>query len=201
MNNPKLLDLKKRCYFLKLSNLDKVGDGSRYDSWGTTRPYLEEFLLFCFNYFKIVIVWSAGKKNYVDSIIDHIFKNLRKPHLVWSYDNIDLDDEVKIGKPITKLLNSDFIYKHHLHPLKTIVLDDNENTFEKNKKNAIHIPPYEPELNIANLTEPDEKLLNIKYWLLLPHVINANDVTKLDMNNIFKYPYTTYIDIANSYND
>lgn len=199
LSNPKLLDLRRRCYCIKLTDLEEVGDGTRYDFWGVTRPHLEEFLLFCFNYFKLVIVWSAGKKNYVHAIVNNIFKNLRKPHLIWTYDDIDMDQDDNIIKPITKLLNSNFIHKHHLDPQKILCIDDNESTFCKNKKNAIFIPPFEPELNVASMTKPDTTLLQLKYWLLLPNVVNCDNVTKLDKSNIFETSHETYITVANSY--
>jgi hypothetical protein len=199
LKNPALLDLRRRCYCIKLTDLDEIGDGSRFDFWGVTRPHLEEFLLFCFNYFKLVIVWSAGKKNYVHAIVNNIFKNLRKPHLIWTYDDIDMDQDDNIIKPITKLLNSNFILKHHLDPQKILVVDDNESTFCKNKKNAIYIPPFEPELNIASMTQPDTTLLQLKYWLLLPNVVYTDNVTKIDKSTIFNNPHETYITVANSY--
>jgi hypothetical protein len=199
MTNPSLLDLRRRCYCIKLTDIEEVGDGSRFDFWGVTRPHLEEFLLFCFNYFKLVIVWSAGKKNYVHAIVNNIFKNLRKPHLIWTHDDIEINEQEDVIKPITKLMSSDFILKHHLDPNKILVVDDNETTFCKNKKNAIYIPPFEPEPNVASMTQPDTTLLQLKYWLLLPNVIHCDNVTKLDKSDIFKNSYDTYITIANSY--
>lgn len=199
MSNPKLMELKRRCYCIKLK--DKESEGSRYDFWGIKRHFLDEFLLFCFNYFKYVIVWSAGQKNYVDAIVNDIFKNLRKPHLVLSYDDIDLDEEKNIYKPLTKLLQYDFCIKHKINPNTVIFVDDNDSTFVYNKKNAIYIPAFEPELNIAAFNQPDETLLQIKYFLLLPHVIVNNDITKINMTKIFDTSHTDYIDIANSYID
>lgn len=204
MSDPSLMKLRRRCYCIKLADIDSTGDGSRYDFWGVTRPYLEEFLLFCFNYFKYVIVWSAGRKKYVDAIVNNIFKNLRKPHLVWSYDEIELDENENIEKPITKLLNSEFNKKYNLDPNKIVVIDDNESTFSKNKKNAIFIPPFEPEtpeLSIQTLNENDTTLLKIKYWFLLPYVVNCDNITKIDKSHIFDNSHEIYIDVANSYKD
>lgn len=197
MSNPKLMELKRRCYCIKLK--DKESEGSRYDFWGVRRHYLEEFLLFCFNYFKYVIVWSAGQKNYVDAIVNDIFKNLRKPHLVLSYDDIDLDEDKNIYKPLTKLLKYDFCVKNKIKPNTVVFVDDNESTFEFNPKNAIFIPAFEPELNVAAFNEMDDALLKIKYFLLLPHVILNTDITKVDMSDIFNNEYTDYIEMANEY--
>ena len=186
MNNSNLIELKRRCYTIKLTDLEQNGDGSRYDCWGITRPHIEEFLLFCFNYFKIVIVWSAGKKNYVEAIVDSIFKNLRPPHLVWTYDDIETNKEGDVEKPLLKLINSNFIYKSHISLKNIIVVDDNETTFVKNKKNAVFIPPFEPALTIESLNKPDPTLLQLKQWLLMPQVIHSRDVRNLDYSNIFK---------------
>lgn len=62
--NPKHLHLRKRIYRLKMYDvIDKKGNGVITELWGITRPYLKEFLIMCFNYFRIVAVWSAGQKN------------------------------------------------------------------------------------------------------------------------------------------
>lgn len=198
MSNPKLMELKRRCYCIKLKDVDAIGDGTRYDFWGVKRHYLEEFLLFCFNYFRLVIVWSAGQKNYVEAIVENIFKNLRKPHLVFSYDFCDIDKDKNIGKPLTKLLKHEALKKYNIKPGQVVAIDDNETTFEKNLKNAIFIPPFEPELNIASMNEHDDTLLKIKYFLLLPHVIEATDITKIDMSTIFDNTYESYIQAANN---
>jgi hypothetical protein len=198
MKNPNLIDIKRRCYFLKLADNDK--NNIKYDLWwGIKRPHIEEFLLFCFNYFRLVIVWSAGEKIYVDAIVDNIFKDLRKPHLVWTKNEIVFDKDDNGLKPLIKMVNSDYNSHNILKLENMIIIDDNDTTFVKNKKNALHIPPFDPECTIESFREPDTSLLQIKYWLLLPHVKNADDVTKLDMTTIFDYNYEDYKNVANSY--
>lgn len=184
MKKPELLHLKHRCYCIKLFDTE---DGSRYDFWGIKRPHLDEFLLFCFNYFKIVIVWSAGTRDYVNAIVNHIFKNLKMPHLVWCKDDVEMDGDKKdiILKPLQKLINADTHVKQHLKLEKIIHVDDNDTTFSKNKKNAIYIPAYEPDPDIGDLAKTDNALLQVKQWCLQPHVIQTDDITKLDMSSIF----------------
>lgn len=207
MKNSDLIDIKRRCYCLKLTDVDtEAGENVKYDFWGVKRPYIEEFLLFCFSYFKYVIVWSAGEKNYVEAIVNNIFKDLRKPDLVWTKNDIVFEKDANGVegnglKPLTKIINSAIGKKFGLVPEKTLFVDDNETTFVKNKKNAIHIPPFDPELSIESFREPDTALLKLKYWLLLPPVENCDDVTKLDMSSIFKYTHEQYIKIKNSYSD
>lgn len=196
INNPKLLPIKQKSYCLKLTDLDKPGDGSSYNLWGTRRDHVENFILFCFNYFKVVIVYSAGEYNYVHGIVDMLFKKIRKPHLILTRDDL----VGKSKKPLTKIVNSDFGKKHNLKLNKIFVIDDNEETFVSNVKNAIHIPVFEPELNIESLNKEDQALLQIKYFLLQPHVRSATDVTKLDLTKVFDYTPEEYKKRSNSVN-
>lgn len=199
MTNPNLLHIKKRCYCIRMK---EAADNSAYNFWGIKRNHLDEFLLFCFNYFKYVIVWSAGNHSYVNSIVLDLFKNLRPPHFVWSKDDCVWEGKEKdiTIKPLSKLINSDFGKKHNLRIDRMIHIDDNETTFSKNLRNAINIPPYDPEPTIEDLEQADTALLQIKYWLLLPHVMYSDDVTKLDMQNIFKHTVEDLKNLANMYN-
>ncbi len=194
LDNPNLLSLKNRSYCIKLTDLDKPGDGSKYDFWGIKRPYSDEFLLFCFNYFKTVIVWSAGEHNYVHAIVGVLFKRLRLPDLIWTRDDL----VAKKRKPLKKLVESEFGKKHNLSLSKIITVDDNEEAFIKNIENTINIPPFEPELNIESLNQYDNELLKIKYYLLQPHVRSSTDITKLDLSNVFTIEPDDYKKIANN---
>jgi len=80
-------------------------------------------------------------------------------------------------------------------------VDDNETTFSKNKKNAVYIPPYEVEPTVDALETYDNALLQLKYFLILPHVVYTNDFTKINLSSIFKYSVEDYKQIANSYYD
>src|SRR5437763_151797 len=48
--------------------MDRNNGGSA-TMWGVKRPYLDTFLNFCFSYFKLLIVWSAGTYEYVHTIV------------------------------------------------------------------------------------------------------------------------------------
>lgn len=191
MDNPKLMALRRRLYFLKLS--DK-SDGQKYDFWGIKRPHLDEFLLFCFNYFKYVIVYSAGTRTYVDELVKTIFKELRMPHLVWSVNDVEFNAQKNPEKPLTKIIQKSGLKGLSLE--KIIHIDDNETTFVHNKRNAIHIPPYEPLTTLEELMKDDQALLQIKFWLLLPNHVVARDVRKLNMEEVFDHSPEDYRKIA-----
>jgi len=188
-SDPKLMELRKRTYLITIEDLEKPGIGSKYEFWGVTRPHINEFLMFCFSYFKIVAVWSAGKKQYVEELVKYIFKDIRYPHAVFTFDDTQFDKYNNVNKPLTKFIDSDPILKQYMTLENTFALDDNFNTFIYNPGNGVLLPEYKPAASIAAFSRDDPTLLQFKSWLLQPEVMQSKDVTTLNKENIFKtYP-------------
>jgi hypothetical protein len=185
LSNPSLMHIRKRVYHVVVEDLEKPGYGSKYEMWGITRPNLHRFLTFCFSYFRLVMVYSAGKRQYVESIVDHIFKDLPYPHLVLSYDDIEKDKKGNVIKPLTVVMNANSLTKQYVKPTNTLGLDDLKSTYSENKGNGILIPAYEPELNEQSLSENDDCLIRLENWLMLPEVINCKDIRTLNKDKIF----------------
>lgn len=192
LSDPQLMELRKRIYYITIEDLEKPGIGTRYDFWGVTRPHLNKFLMFCFSYFKIVAVWSAGKRPYVEAIVDHLFKDLPKPHVVFSYDDVIMTPQGHVEKPLLKMINYDLVLKRNMSLENTFALDDNSMTFYHNIDNGILIPAYEPALNITAFMRDDPTLLQLQSWLLLPEVATAKDIRKLDKSRIFSTSLSAY---------
>lgn len=191
-SNPKLLELRNRSYYMTIDDLGAAGAGTLYDFWGVTRPHIDEFLTFCFSYFKIVAVWSAGKRPYVEAIVDHIFRDIRQPHIIFTHDDINIGPGGHVEKLLTKMMDSNTVLRRYMSLQNTLAIDDNSMTYHKNVGNGVLIPAYEPKLNIKSLSSDDTVLLQLKYWLLQPEVINARDVTILDKSKIFTTSVETY---------
>lgn len=192
--DPRLISLRNRVYYLTIDDLEKPGIGTKYDFWGVTRPHIQEFLLFCFSYFKLVTVWSAGKRPYVEAIIDQIFKDLPKPHIVFSYDEIMIKSKDEWLKPLTKMIESSPISRKYMSLSNTLALDDNFTTFHlTNPENGVLIPAYLPALSVDALSRDDHALLQFKHWLLLPEVVNSPDVRLLDKSKIFSTSLNVYM--------
>ena len=193
LSDPKLIPLRNRTYHITIEDLERPGIGSKYDFWGVTRPHINEFLIFCFSYFKIVAVWSAGKRPYVEAIVDHIFKDINPPHVIFTHDDIEVGPGGHILKPLTKMIESNPVLRRNMSLQNTLALDDNSMTFSENHDNGILIPAYLPPTtdktsippNINALARDDHSLLQLKYWLLQPDVVNARDVTTLNKSTIF----------------
>ena len=178
-NDPYLLNLRKRTYFFHIDDLEKRGIGTKYNFWGVTRPHLYELLQFCSSYGRIV-VWSAGKRPYVELIVSYIFRNLPYPELVLSYDDILFDNIGNVIKPLAKVSQALGVSMKQI-----LAIDDNKLTFQQNLNNGIHIPAYEPRSTIESLSKDDTTLLRLKQWLSQTEVIKSTDVTTLDKSNIF----------------
>jgi len=189
MKDPKLMALRNRTYYLTIEDLEAKGDGTKYDFWGITRPHVEEFLIFCFSYFKVVAVWSAGDRLYVEAIVDHIFRRIKYPNIIYSADDTIWTEDKDPEKPLVKICEE---LKQYMNLSNTIIVDDNISNFTPNPENGILIPAYEPPLNGDAMMRDEHSLLQIKYWLLQPEVHDSKDVRKLNKKDIFKTSVETY---------
>lgn len=181
--NPEHQHLRDRIYkFDVIDVCEKPGTGVRSSMWGALRPHVYEFLDFCFEYFENVIVWSAGQLRYVHAICDVLFTDPDKqPIIIYSWEDCEKNDNY-LFKPLLKLSQQEMAT---LTLDKLFILDDNETTFTKNKDNALHIPPYEPELSPKGIMEDDRTLITITQWLMKPEVVNSKDCRKTNKEDCF----------------
>ena len=155
--------------------------------WGIFRPYVREFLIHCFNYFKIVIVWSAGRKNYVHTIVDQLFAGLRRPHVIFTYDDLEKLHNGTLIKPLNKLIEKVPGLNRYMSLENTFIIDDRTSVFqEPNPGNGIEIPAYKPAFNVKGLRTEDEALLHLIQWFNHPEVVSSPDVRALDKSRIFE---------------
>lgn len=189
--NPTFLNLRKRIYTLQLDDVtNKNGEGLKYEMWGITRPYIKEFLTMCFTYFKIVAVWSAGRRKYVEAIVDYLFKDIRRPHVIFTYDHCEqynVGKEHLLVKPLQKMINTVPGLNKYMSLENTFVIDDRASTFTYvNQNNGILIPAYIPRPDIYSLSNDDTSLRQLMSWFLRSDVINSLDVRFLFKNSIFR---------------
>ena len=180
-------DIRDRIYKISLEDvISKKGSGERTDMWGIKRPHLKEFLIACFTYFKLVIVWSAGRKKYVHAIVDDIFQDIRRPHVIWTYDDLEKLPNNTLIKPLDKLIRKIPGMKKHMSLENSFIVDDRTSVFqEPNPYNGIQIPAYKPNFNLHALRNEDNRLKQLMEWFYRPEVIHAEDVRKLDKSKIF----------------
>jgi TFIIF-interacting CTD phosphatase-like protein len=178
LRDSKFLPMRDRTYVLRFE------DGGT--NWGIVRPHAEDFLVFCFSYFKHVIVWSAGTEEYVDLVVDYLFRDIRKPDLVYSREDCTLPDDCKdLCKPLTKLIHDEPWLG--LTEKNTYFLDDMDYTFRKNERNAIHIPGFDTttkdRLTQKSVTRDDDALKKLTTWFMKNR--DVSDVRLVDKTHIF----------------
>lgn len=187
MKDPKLIDLRGRTYELSMDDVVyKKGQGIKTEMWGITRPHVREFLIACFSYFKVVAVWSAGKKKYVEAIVDYLFKDIKRPHVIYSRDDCEKTADGLLTKPLEKMIRREPGLSKYMSLENTFMLDDRRTVFEEpNPNNGIQIPVYAPDFNIRSLRTDDIAFKQLLTWLFRPEVMQSNDIRNLDKSNIF----------------
>lgn len=179
-------DLRMRHYVIEMDDvMTPIGTGDRQKMWGIIRPYTNQFLRFCFGYFKYVIVWSAGIARYVRQIVEVLFSGLHHPDVVYTRSNCisqNVNNKVFTTKPLQSMIDQTDI---DLDFTRMFALDDKWYTYINNNNNGVLIPGYEPDADREDLRADDNSLLQFMSWLLTDKVISSSDVREVDKNNIF----------------
>jgi hypothetical protein len=89
MEDPKFFPAQQRVYYFNLpASYRKKKNPTDPDGvsgmWGTMRPYAREFLNFCFQRFKRIIVFTAGTADYAIPICEVLFRGISKPYMIWA---------------------------------------------------------------------------------------------------------------------
>ena len=186
-SDPKNMDLRQRTYKITMEDVvHKKGEGNKTEMWGVFRPHVRDFLIFCFSYFKIVIVWSAGRKNYVHRIVDHLFSGLKRPIVIYTFNDIEKLHNGTLIKPLNKLIDKVPGLNKHMSLENSFIIDDRTSVFhECNPYNGIEIPAYKPAFNLESMRKDDRALKKLMKWFLSEEVVNSKDVRKLDKSKIF----------------
>ena len=191
--DPNLIDLRRRTYQITMDDVVyKNGAGVKTVMWGIVRPHVKEFLIFCFSYFKVVAVWSAGKRKYVDAIVDFLFKDIKRPHVIYNRDQCETTTDSVLVKPLEKMINDEPGLGKYMSLSNSFIIDDRRSVCESvNPDNGIEIPAYEPPFNVRTLRSDDIALKQLMMWLLNPDVMTSEDVRQLNKFNVFDAQVTT----------
>lgn len=174
---------RSRIYCRNIDNQDCDGNGDRYDFWGVSRPYLKEFLDFCHEYFRVVIIWSAGSYAYVHTMVDYIFRDHYRPYKIFTHDDINQEEYTK---PLSKIFINELEEYDSLE--RVFMIDDTFEVLIYNIENCIVIPRYKVKNNIQSLTLEDKALLQIMFWFeenIQNFKINY-DIREIDKKGIFQ---------------
>ena len=189
MNDPKLIDLRKRIYVIDIKDVNGRGNGGSSQIWGIERPHLREFLKYMMYNVNNLIMWTAGIEPYAQAIVKHIFRGIGKPTMVLSRKdcvNVGTKSNPMYTKPIMKLVNSNYnkVYKN-ITMENSFIIDSRIDYVMPNFTNAIIIPPYSPTPNVDSLRMQDTALLKIMTWFNSPNIRNSPDIKTVKKDDIF----------------
>jgi hypothetical protein len=183
MKNPKFYPVRKRVYILKFQNDEPEVDEEEEEMiWGVKRPHIDEFLNFANQYFRNIVIWSAGTYEYVHAIVKHIFKQVPCPNGVFTRNDCTQSEEYGYEKPLEKIYQA----IPEMNPRNTILIDDRQEVFvRKDPNNGIIIPPFSPDVEDYDSLTSDASFLYLKDWLMKPEVRETRDIRKINKQNIF----------------
>lgn len=108
------------------------------------RPFLDEFLRFCFLNYATVSVWTAGTKEYAHAVVNAIFTDV-KPHLLYHRGMCRKVNGLYL-KPLTLMAE-----ELKCPVTDMIIVDDHEKAKEVNGDLAIKVPRWEsPRLDMRD---------------------------------------------------
>lgn len=192
-SDPKLLDIRSKSFFAELDDVtERKGTGAVTKIWGVTRPHLREFFIFCFSYFKVVAVWSAGRRRYVEEVINFVTKDIKLPHVIFTYDDCKVVNK-NLTKPLQEMVNKTPGLDKYMNMNNTFIIDDRHSVFfDANPNNGIIIPAYQPVAHIDALRVDDIALTQLMYWFSIPAVKTSTDVKTLSKDGIFTTSIADY---------
>lgn len=184
LNTPEMFKHRKRLYWQNINE-----DGDKQEIIGIMRPYLDEFLVYCLQTFKTVIVWSAGTKEYVNEVVRNIFRDIGSPDYILTRD----DSEIKKDKKdkIISLKKNLSLIVDKINDIKLVnmnnilLIDDNQdyvNSLEHG--NYIRAVEYRPDdIDMENIND-DKFLSQLITFFKSKEFQNCENIKILDKNSV-----------------
>lgn len=191
----KTLDVRKNNNF-EIKNNMKIINLPNFVGIVYTRPYLANFLKFCYSYFNVGF-WTAGSSLYCREILKLILTNeqYNNTTLILARDNnnyVDLKTNIlyqnviyneTILKPLDLLWN-DKNYGKKFNKKNTLIIDNNKNS---NFSNSIIIDEFDINNNDIGLCYISNILNVIKNYDDIRNFKNSVDNTPKDCDMILKF--------------
>lgn len=158
-----VLDLDETLIYATEINLERDFDFVVGPYFVYKRPYLDEFLKFCFENFEIA-VWTSSTEIYAAEIIENIFDYKDIVSFVWSRERctIGFDEEKRVNFYEKKILK---IKRLGYNLQSVIVVDDSPETWRSSYGNLVRVKPFFGEIEdneLKHLIVYFEKLKTIE---------------------------------------
>lgn len=154
-----ILDLDETLVFATEAPLDRPADFSAFQFQVYRRPYLDEFITVCFEYFDVA-VWSSASDDYVRRVVEAVFPKPELLQFVWGRSRaslprsfVDMDgyfhsaDHQNYRKPLVKVKKLGWRLEN------IVIVDDTPSKSRQNFGNAVYPRPWEGELGDDELSQ------------------------------------------------
>lgn len=167
-----ILDLDETLIFGTEEKLPREADFCVGQYFVYKRPFLNEFLEFCFEYFEVA-VWTTATKPYAEGILQMILKNNQKLQFLWTRERCTLSYDAEEGEHF-------FVKKMHKirrrgYQLESvIVIDDSPNVWKCSYGNLVRVKRFEGE-------ETDDELKFLPTYL--KKLLNVSNIRAIEKRN------------------
>lgn len=134
-------------------------DNPNYTYFTKKRPYLDQFIKYCFDNFNVAI-WTASGEEYAEIVLSNIGINKDKLEFLYSSDNCTMKMNYQTGDHcVVKNLNK---IKSKYDLKNVLIIDDTMTTASNNYGNLIHIKSFLYDVNDTELLKLISYLERIK---------------------------------------
>ena len=161
-----ILDLDETLIFATENKSEREADFTVGQYFVYQRPFLNEFIEFCFEHFEVAI-WTTATRSYANDILQTILKTDQKLQFLWTRERCTLSfDEEEREHYFVKRMSKIRRCRYKLESV--IVVDDSPNVWKCSYGNLVRVNRFEGdqtdvELKILpNYLEKLEKAINIR---------------------------------------
>lgn len=170
-----ILDIDETLIYSSETLLDHDPDFSFGQFHTYKRPFLKEFLQFCFEHFEVAI-WTSATKSYAVNITEHILEKEQKLSFFWTRNRCthSYDENLReslLTKKMWKVRRQGFDLK------QVIVIDDRPEQWESSYGNLVRVKQF-----LGEKTDDELKFL-LPYLKELKDVENVRKVGKRGWRN------------------
>lgn len=167
-----ILDLDETLIYATEEKLEREADFVVGQYFVYRRPFLDEFLEFCFTNFEIA-VWTSSTRNYATEILENVFNSTYQTAFFWSREKctIGFDMEERehfFEKKMTKVRNRGYDLK------SVIVVDDSPEKWRSSYGNLVRVKPFFGE-------NDDDELKHLAIYL--ERLKKIEDIRKFEKRN------------------
>lgn len=104
------------------------------------RPGLKKFLAFVFSRYERVSIWTAASSDWYFTFKESVLRPNMPPGAAFHFERTrNLNVPYVPLKPLSEIYAE---YPEEYNESNTTIVDDNVETFQDNRDNAVHIPPF-----------------------------------------------------------